>query len=110
MITQLLGFEDGVPFVVGIEVEVKRVNHSGALVMDDDCTARCVSRLPSGVWRIAVKPLGSFGEVVSGSEVDIFPPKLIQLFEVGQGQRGWCAWNFFEIDCWVRMGELVCDV
>ena len=42
--------EDGLPLVVGVEVEVEGVDDAGALVVDDDAAGYCAVSFTVRVW------------------------------------------------------------
>ena len=85
MIAQFLP-KDDLALVVGVEVEVEGVNDAGTFVVDHDGAGNCAVGLSVRVWSDAFKPCWILGEVVVGSEVDIFLVTIVQSIEILQGQ------------------------
>ena len=78
--------EDGLPLIVGVEIEVEGVDDAGALVIDDNAAGYCAVSLAVRVWADSFQPWWVIGVVVVGKEHILFVA-VVQSVEIFQRQR-----------------------
>ena len=109
VIIHVLSQKDTSP-VIGIEVHVKCINSAIATIVDNDRKACSSISLASTIRLHSIEPCWMCSDVVIGREVDAFTSLRIQRIKVVQSQRSRVSIDNGEVDFWLSMFKLGCDV